>query len=668
MSRLPCSATRPEGRELNVKSDRLPSFKHSDREVEDYMEDIVYNAIDIIQDRSRDSDLRMFYFNLMSDRDYDNKDFEDLITMIGDIIVIAVSQRKFRDVRDAVLGVTEDVINVSVAWQVEEHPDLEKFVERDQERSVDKGISVYESYVEAIRQFKGGGRGRGRDRDRDRDDRGSRRGRNDRDDRDDRGSRGRPRRDQWERGAIRGGVRGSRRNNTDPLNGPNQETRYDDDEIVNHDVIAKNDNRRDERDERDERPRARVQRMPNSRPSDIDDALERERDEQKGSAMRSDREEAASEGKMPRLFASNEVALWFPSPDFPHPLAFSRNQDLMFDVDQEQKIIIPRVVDKDTSVNFHEHASMLFGAYPKELSRYENGDLIARNNTMHEALVNPTLELTVDEKPVTHRKMLIIDEVPVVSSLKAGLTRLSYLANATERRQINGDKVTPISIAAMRVKVFESFAVSPRDMHLLEELRGLSTYTKLAEKLRGLSKKLSPETFIAIDNHFRDLGNHILRQYLSIPALRMNSFSDTWLDLMEAVTNDFGEGFRDAININQHIELGKLMPADAVVEAVALSSLPQVEGEPIEPPFVLSIPTYLIRLNEMSHMLDLDILPGVASQLVPESTPFFHDLAAMVLAKDKDIARFYVQTTDLRVLELSRSWMSDTALLIRLIK
>lgn len=675
MSRLPHSATRMESPEFDLRSDRLPiRFSHKSDEINDFMDDIIYNAIDIIQDQARDSDLRTFFFNLMANKDYDNRDFEELIVTICGVIEIAVYEGKFRDVRDAVRAVTKDVVSVAIGYQAEVFPDLMSYVERSQERSIDRAIDLYDKYQRAIEIFNDdsrGSRSRGRDDRDNRDrDRGSRGGR----DRDRDRNQSRPRNDKWERGAVRGGAHGSRRRRVDgdPTTGPNQSTRYNDDEIVTDNNESASNSSRDDRNDRDrgDRGRVRVQRIPGAaRTSDIDDALERERDSNKKGDTVSDRRNEPSgklEGnELPCILARNEADTWVPSIDFPHPLAFNRNQELYFDLDLEAAIVIPRIIDKETSVNFYDHASMAFGKLNKTLTRFDNGDVIGTTNKLHESLVNSKLVATENNVEVTYFKMKHFDELLISSSMKSAMASLSFKALTAEQTQRRADgTIETIDIATINMRSIEVIYVTPEEKQLLEELRGITTFTKLAEKLTSISKLLRPEVYLSVDTYLRNVANHMLRQYLSISKLRISSFSDTWLELFAHVTEKFGDGFRDAISVNQQNELGRVLSYS--VEAME-SALPNGATEHVDS-FVLSTPTRLVRLNAPSHLLDLDMLPEVGSQIMVESNPFFHDLATMVMDKDTTNGRFIVQTSDMRVLELSKSWLSDTAMLVRVIQ
>jgi hypothetical protein len=699
MARLPFSAERLEGDRINLRDDRLPvRFSHEVREIDECMDDIVYNAIDVIQEEARANELRTFYFNLMSDRNWKNRDFENLIGMIGDMVDIGVSDGRFRGVRDAIIAVTEEVITLHVAFMTDEYPDLMEYVDRGQERDIDRAVRMYEKYVKGVEVYRRNGYrlpsgGRGRDRD-DYDDRDRGRGANLGSDRGDRGGRGRSRRDEWDRGAVRGGVHGSPRRtaNRENLYGnSDQSDRFDDDAPSN-----RGNDRRDKRDDRDdrdtsrrnddryddarpvetsERRPSRIQRLPGSdRHSDIDDALARENNEavQQGSEnMNQNNRALRSESKNPILQAFENQDAWVPSEAHPHPFVFNHTQDLFYELDLSNQLVIPRVINKDRIVDYYAHASMAFGPVPKDFSRFEEGGVAKRLEALHTALINPSEKFDVEGKPeetVTyHNRLDLTDSHFLGYSLKEILLRLNYRRFITERKQVNGETFHPIEIAIGRSLLMEPFIVTEEEAGYLEELRQVTSFTKMAEKLRQFSKRVRKELFLQLDEHLTRAVNRMLRQHLSIPALKITSFTSDWLELFAHVTEKFGEAYRDAITIHQERELNKLMNFDHFADQY--TEIQMNEKFPGVKTFVAAMPTKIIFLNEVGFNLDIDMVPDVASQLLPEDNPFFHDLAQDLLTKDADAyGRFYIQTSDMRVIEASRSFLNEKAVLLRMIK
>lgn len=695
MARLPFDTRRLESTPIDLRRDRIPvSFNHQVRDIDEQMEDIVYNTIDCIQDRARDNDLRTFFYNMMSDRDWKNRDFDTLVELIADIIDISVCEGKFRDVREAILPVVEDVISLNIGYLTDEYPELLDYVDRRQERDLAEATRLFEKYKQAVEMYRRNGhrlpsRDRGRDDDRGRRGGGANLG-------SDRGDRDRPRRDRWERGAVRGGVHGSpsRRNDRENrFGGTSQDSRFDDDTRDTSRERNDRDDRRSSRSDRYDdavggsrlsrkeneesvRP-ARVQRLPgSSRDSDVEDALARENEaSNKGSNNMTENEidvrNQLSDTNNPTLTAFENQDAWLPTLEHPHPLVVNHTQELFYELDLGKEKVIPRIVNKDSiTVDYYAHGSMAFGGVPKDFQRFEEGGISNRLNALHEAMMKPTEDFNVDgsDQTVTYHNKLDLTEYNLLAyNLKDVMVRISYRRFIKERQQPNGENFHPVELAVAKSSIIESFIATQEESALLEELRNISSFTKMAEKLRGISKKVRPELFLQLDRHFTAAVNHMLRQYLSIPSLKITSFTSDWLELFSFITEKYGEGYRDAINTHQEREIRKLMNADTDSELYVMTQLP--EGELAVRPFVTAMPTKIVYINEVGYNLDIDMVPDVASQILPEANPFFHDLAQELLTHGADdFGRFFIQTSDLRVIEASRSFINEKAILLRMIK
>lgn len=706
MARLPFSPTRLEGRDINLRSSKLPvRFDHPVREIGDHMDDIVYNAIDVIQEKARDNELRTFYFNLMSDDDYRNKDFEKIIGIIADIIDIGVTEGKFRDVRDAVVPVVEDVLLLHIGYMVDEYPELLEFIGRAQERDIDRAISQFETYLKAVDVYRRNGnklpqRGRGRDdrddrferdrpRDRDRD-RGSDRGVNYG------GERDAPRRDRWERGALRGGVQGSPRRTTvardNRFGNSDQSDRFDD-----H-TPGQDNNRQDQRDDRndrndtrqerstrfedapsrvtrrdDDQPRSLVQHLPghNRATSDIDDALAREATNQGSATMKHEPKQPGefdlSDTTNPVILASQNLDAWIPSLEFPHPLVINKRQDLYYEMDITNGNVVPRAVPKDQIVNYYEHGTMAFGSLPKDSTRFDDdGKLFSRINKIHNALNQPTEDFGVagSDEVVTYRSRMELDQTFIGYSLKELMNRLNYHRLSLERSQPNADSFYSVDLGVGKAVLVESFAATVDECGLLEEMRQITSFTKLCEKMRYYSKNIRTELFLQLDKYLTEAVNRMMRQNLSIPTTRITSFTSDWLELFAWITEKYGDGYRDAILTNQEKEIGNLLGYDNEAETLVTMQIPEANIRP----FLVTTKVKLFYVNEVSHNLDVDMVPDVASQLLPELNPFFHDMAQDLLTKNADeFGRFYIQTSDNRLIEASRSYLNDKAILLRVL-
>lgn len=688
MARLEFSATRLEGREIDLRKDRLPiKLDHPVRDIDDYMDDIQHNTIDVIQERAEDNELRIHYFNMMSADNWRNADFKELVLMIADVIDIAIASRKFRDVRDAVISVVEDVVSLHIGYTTDEFPELMRYVSRESERKIDNAVRMYEKYLDAVAVYRRNGNRVSNDRGSRERERG--RGRDDVDYGSDRGGRDGPRRDRWERGAVRESVHGTRAqaNRENRFGNTDQSDRFDN-TITAINLPDSRDERRNDRDERSSDSRntdrfdntvtgsrreerkerddlVSIQRLPGSRKDpDVEDALARNESDSKMSNVN---DVALVDPKNPLILAAREQEAWMPTKAYPHPLALNHTQDLYYEMELASGNVIPHLVKKDTIVDYHAHKSLAFGETPRDFRRFEDGGVSTRLNNLHEALLAPSEEITPegsDEKVTVHRRF-DDDTVAVCFSLKELLTGLGYRRFALQQKQQNETAIVPVELAVGSGILVETFLATQEEYDILTQLREEKSFVKLCEKLRMASKKIRTELFLLLDQYLTKAINRMMRQYMSIPAVTISSFTSDWLELFALITTKYGEAYRDAIVQHQENEIKLLLNYSALAEQAVMTKNEEVPGLR---PFVVGLTTKVFYISEVGYNLDLDMIPNVASELLPETNPFFHDLAQDLLAKGGDFARYYIQTADMRVIEASRSYLNDRAVLIRMVQ
>ncbi len=81
------------------------------------------------------------------------------------------------------------------------------------------------------------------------------------------------------------------------------------------------------------------------------------------------------------------------------------------------------------------------------------------------------------------------------------MVRLGYHRFVKEREQPSGEKFYSVELATAQSLTIESFTATPEESDLLEELRQVASFTKLAEKMRTLSKKVRPELWLQLDRY-----------------------------------------------------------------------------------------------------------------------------------------------------------------------
>jgi len=155
MPSLPFTPRKIVGDFLNTRRDRLPRVPaHKNPDIDRYMDEIVSSAIDYIQKEADHNELRIFYFNLMSDNLFDNRDFYDIIEVIGDFISIKLSDDRFRGhVLDLIDESVELILMAHIGYQCHTFPELWDYMDNRVHRAIEEGIGTYRRVVEAIDKF-----------------------------------------------------------------------------------------------------------------------------------------------------------------------------------------------------------------------------------------------------------------------------------------------------------------------------------------------------------------------------------------------------------------------------------------------------------------------------------------------------------------------------------
>lgn len=154
-----------------------------DRSVEPVLHDLSMMAANEISERAEENFMRTFYYNMMSERDFENDNFDRLIQFIADYVELRLVHREIRRPDDDLRRSVEEGVGMHMVKQLTDFRELEDELQRhgtdNQRRSVAQNLGRLQEVIRDIadmheRQDTGDYR-RGDDRDRGRrDDRGGR--------------------------------------------------------------------------------------------------------------------------------------------------------------------------------------------------------------------------------------------------------------------------------------------------------------------------------------------------------------------------------------------------------------------------------------------------------------------------------------------------------------
>lgn len=650
MARLPFAVDRPERDNfLDLKRDRLPKMpRHPINEIDKILDDIVYNAIDYIQEEADRSDLRTFYFNLMSDRDWENRDFEELIEGLGSFVDFCLESGKARDEREALGPKLEQFIQLSMAYIGEQYPDVTRDLGNREFNDLQRNADAYHDIKRSLQRYASEGGNSRRREGRYRDD-----------------DRGRYRRDTYNRDAIRGGRGGSPNSAQSDRFDTDRPTSRDRDDRRDSRDSHRDDNRDDSRDDRyadnGRRETTERQRLPHNEPAPArtteDVALDVAFDQ---------KEAIVTQGKELIKPAAGHLTMWVPSLDNPHPPAFNYAQELMLSVHTETAATKLFTQDTGKPVNYEEHKTLAFGSRPRDFGRFNDiVDIPSRVNDLCEAVRGEDVPVTIkvgDEPKLVNLKKRL--DIPAeVAFIGTNLSDIFIQLEAARSVQeadnfTNGNVIQNVEIATAH-GLWVRPIVTMGDEHLIiEDLLNVRAYAKIGDKLRASHRSLSLPTFSVVDQMLAKEVNRVLAQRLSIPKVSISSITGDWMELYQYLTETFGEGYRDMLQDNASAELAAIFNQDERGNA----HIERLLGKKTT---TLSLPIKVILVREVAQNLNIDLVPGVASELLQENVPFFYDLAQDVLKEPGAAKRFFVQTQDRHVFELSGSYVNQDALLIR---
>jgi hypothetical protein len=667
MARLPFSDSRINERnmlDLRRINDRdLPRMpQHPIRQVDDIMKDLVANLIDLIQEVAEKTPLRTFYFNMMSENGYENKEFEKLVELAGFFLDYELTDGRSRDLREA-MDQLDKIVGMSTANVAMDYPDL---IERREERAIEEAARVYDSLVDMMRE-RGRGNGRG-SRGRDRDDRGGRG--SDRFTNRDNGSSNR--RYESNRGAIRGSRRGepadrfSNREDESDRTDPRDE--IEDRRLGREESNDRGSDRFDDR-RRDKSSDRATPHMPGAR---------EERQTESANAA-PDKEISVTNKTELAMTARDHETFWAPSQACPHPLAINRHQELNWVITLAEnsadgfQVTRSHITDIDPPVNYDDHASLAFGTSPKNANRFITKPF-DREEELKAALENENIEVPAVVEGVAQlvnakRRLDVDQNVRLVASSYDDLfVQLEALRVMQEEdnRTSTGGKEQAVELATAQALQTATLILPAADALVVDSILKATTPADIVKKMRDGVRNMTHATYMFIDRRMAAEVMRVVRQNLSVPNVGMTSFVDSYADMIEYLTNEFGQAYADLLAENIMTELKIAFHTDATADLWAEKLIGMGES-PALTSRTYGVETKLVYINEGAANLNLDMIPDVASQLLSENVPFFYDLANTVIKEAGPAKRFLVATRDRRVIELSRGYLGENALLARVI-
>lgn len=228
------------------------------------------------------------------------------------------------------------------------------------------------------------------------------------------------------------------------------------------------------------------------------------------------------------------------------------------------------------------------------------------------------------------------------------------------------------------ILAFESYGTilkvsADKDDHtaVLDRLSASETYVGLSEKLKAVKGEIPDNLWYMIDEAMTNAVNRVLRKNLSI-AITMDRFSDDIVEVFSIIERK-GTVVTKAFNENQ----------ESVI-STTLSSIPKEYREAMDPQLLDGIPdiklTYLgqdcsfTMLDCMSHDLEVELQDGLGVAVLETMVPEIYALVRGIFDRatnfegEAKFSRHFILTNDLKVLEATQGHIGADFYLLSLVQ
>lgn len=214
---------------------------------------------------------------------------------------------------------------------------------------------------------------------------------------------------------------------------------------------------------------------------------------------------------------------------------------------------------------------------------------------------------------------------------------------------------------------------SSKDDHtaVLDRLSASETYVGLSEKLKAVKGEIPDSLWYMIDEAMTDAVNRVMRKNLSI-AITMDRFSDDIVEVF-ALIEKRGTVVTKAFNENQEL-----------IISTTLSSIPQEYRDAMDAQLLDGVVntklTYLgqdcsfTMLDCMSHDLEVELQENLAVAVLETMVPEIYSLVRGIFDRatnfegEAKFSRHFILTNDLKVLEATKGHIGTDFYLLSLIK
>lgn len=376
-----------------------------------------------------------------------------------------------------------------------------------------------------------------------------------------------------------------------------------------------------------------------------------------------------------KIKASETDIKWTPTADAPYYPSFNPyNQEIIFNVDNFNKILSVNVVDKEgKDMDYNRHrTSTVFGKPPTGMGF---GNPIAANVPLLKGakslnIAAQTIGINPEPENDPNISIFIKPAMMVETSLHA-----AWLNGDLSRLEKTKDGEPPFAYRA-----FAHIAkpnISNRDeSHIVDDCRFAETFLTLKDILNNYSSKMSPGLWGIINKKMTEIINRMLKQNMSIPNLSIDSFTADIEELIDYLGTEFGSVIKDAfLKEQKQFIYSAFKPTESgLLDDLTVFLLEGRVFDGVEEPVLtyISCNYCLTYLDCLSFELDIELSKDVSSMVTKVNTPLLHGLIENMF-ENEDVRitthdRYLIKTNDHRILECSRGLIGEGIYLVTLVE
>lgn len=373
-----------------------------------------------------------------------------------------------------------------------------------------------------------------------------------------------------------------------------------------------------------------------------------------------------------------------PTKDNPYVPAYNPLEFELFFEPQPDGGMKPKLQPRSEKLDYERHAvSTTFGPRARELDTSKQAQVLERIQKGVESINAPqeqpeTGEVADDEVTLPFyamtRENLLLDSSETLVWLTAGLERMGQRV----------DERIP-DIYRVWAKVAEPIVGLQDETPFVRNFASCESFLDLRDKLNAAVNRISSGLWGAAEMRMTRAVNRMLKQNLSIPKLSIDSFTADIEDLLKLLENRYGELITGAIKKHEAEVIRQVFGClcDAEAEALSESHIdPKDYPEDAQPRVTyLSSAQSFTLLNCRAHELNIELAADVGAFVHPRATPVMHallkglfdaahevELAASKQGMECEFHRHLIRTADGRILEATRGFLSDDHFLLTLVE